>query len=294
MSTSQPRLALAVLSCLLLQHGAAAADAPKPIALLVAVGDQLSLVRQRPSTGSHLEPFERRVLPIKGQTLNLAMLRGLDRALAIEEPQTPRVLLRWEAPAETRQAMAQAHGPERDDLMLQALIAHLRALPERAQWSRIEALLPKYFRHQIGGMGSKLAGIGIYTQPLESAQIDLGDDGVAAVVEGPTEGYNRTINPRTGEHGRATTYVAPYVYFERVTLDAKTLAVTARKSQFDNTKYHDPLATAQDVFQHLPLQDLLGRLMQMAERSAYQSVRGKDNSVEVSTPVELPASASAR
>lgn len=222
------------------------------------------------------------------------MLRGLDRALEIEEPQTPRVLLRWEAPAETRKAQTETYGPERDDVVLQALIAHLRSLPERSQWSRIEALLPKYFRHQTRGMGTKLAGIGIYTQPLESSQIDLGDDGVASVVEGPSEGHNRTVNPRTGEHGRASTYVAPYVYFERVTLDAQTLAVIGRKAQFDNIKYHDPLSTANDVSQHLPLTDLLGRLMQLAERAAYQSVRGKDSSVEISTPRELPASVPTR
>lgn len=289
------RLSLAALGLALsLPQALQAEGTPKAIALVSAVGDQLSVVRQKESTGSHIEPFTRRQLPINGQTLNFAMLRGLDRALEIEEPQTPRVLLRWDAPAETRKALAETYGSERDDVVLQALITHLRGLPERSQWSRIEALLPKYFRHQTRGMGTKLAGIGIYTQPLESSQIDLGDDGVASVIEGPSEGRNRVINPHTGEHGRASTYVAPYVYFERVTLDAQTLAVIGRKAQFDNIKYHDPMSTANDVSKHLPLTDLLGRLMQLAERSAYQSVRGKESSVEVSTPRELPASAPAR
>jgi hypothetical protein len=272
----------------------AAEAAKKPIALVSAVGDQLTLVRQKEGIGSNIEPFTRRELQLNGQSLNFAMLRGLDKALELEEPQTPRVLLRWEAPEETRKALAESQGRERDDAVLQALISHLRSLPERGQWSRIEALLPKFFRHQARGMGTKLAGIGIYTQPLESGQIDLSGDGVATAIEGPADGHNRTINPTTGEYGRASTYVAPYVYFERVTLDAQTLAVIGRKSQFDNVKYHDPMATANDVFKHLPLNDLLGRLMDLAERSAYQSVRGKEGSVEVSTPRELPASAPKR
>lgn len=294
------RLGVAVLGAWLgggqLQPAAAQApDEPvKPIALVAAVGDQLTLVRQRESTDSHIEPYTRRQLAVNGQTLNMTLLRGLDRALAEDEPQTPRVLLRWEPPAELRQSMAEATGKERDDLILQALVEHLRALPERTHWSRIEALLPKYFWHHTRGMGTRLAGIGIYTQPLAGSSLELGEDGVASEVVGGGDGGHVTINPRTGEHGRAATYVAPYVYFERVTLDAQSLAVIGRKSQFDNIKYNDPMATAIDVSQQVPLKDMLGKLIELAERSAYQSVRGKSNDVQVTTPRELPASAAGR
>lgn len=297
---STRRLAAAVIGAWLgaglLQPLAAQTPAApaKPIALIAALGDQLTLVRQRESTGSHIEPYTRRQLAVNGQTLNMTLLRGLDRALEEDEPQTPRVLLRWEAPTELRQAMAEATGKERDDLILQALIEHLRALPERSQWSRIEALLPKYFRHPTRGMGTRLAGIGIYTQPLAGSSLELGEDGVAAEVVGGGDGGHVTINPRTGERGRAATYVAPYVYFERVTLDAQTLDVIGRKSQFDNIKYNDPMATAIDVAQQLPLKDMLGKLIELAERSAYQSVRGKSSDVQVTTPRELPASAAGR
>lgn len=268
-----------------------AASAPRRpvIALLAAVGDQLSVVRQREGIASHVEPFSRRVLPIKGQTLNMAVLRGLDQALAETEPQSQRVLLRWSPPPDTEAAMAKASGPEREELLLQALIRHLGSLPQRSQWDRIEAVLPKYFRHEIQGMGSKLSGVGIFVQPLaRGKQIDLGEDGMSE-VELDDRGSHRTIDPRTGRHGHASTYLAPYVYFERITIDAASLQVLARQRQFDNVKYHDPQSTAIDVAEQLPVVELLGRTLQLAERAAYQSVRGKSAQVDVTAPRPLPA-----
>lgn len=291
------RAALALLLC----AGAAGAQAPaapppgKPavIALVAAVGDQISIVRQREAVGSRLEPFTRRTLPLNGPTLNLALLRGLAQGIAQEEPQAQRVLLRWTPPADAAQALAEASGASRDELMLQALLKHLAALPERAQWDRIEALLPKHFQAEMRGMAGKLSGIGIYVQPLKSEQLEISEQGLVATGV-PADGDFRTIDPKTGERGNASTYVAPYVYFERVTLDARTLQVLARKRQFDNIKYNDPNSAAIDVFDQMPPTELLGRLLELAERSAYQSVRGKASTVETTAPQELPASAASR
>jgi hypothetical protein len=261
---------------------------PRVIAMVAAVGDQVTFVRQKLSVGSNIEPFSRRSFALNGQSLNFAVLRGLAQGIAEEEPDAQRVLLSWEAPPDTLRLMAEARGNERNDVVLQALIEHLSALPERAQWDRIEALLPRYFREEIRGMGSKLGGVGIYVQALKSAQLDLSEEGWGIAETGP-DGHHRTIDPKTGKHGRATTYVAPYIYFERITLDAATLKIVSRKSQFDNIKYNDPTADAEAVAQHLPLTDLMGRLLELAERSAYQSVRGKNSSVDVTAPRELPA-----
>ena len=72
----------------------------------------------------------------------------------------------------------------------------------------------------------------------------------------------------------------------------KLRQVLARKNQYDNTKYHDPESTARDPMKHLELADLLQRVIDMTERSAYVSVRGKQ-SVEVSAPTVLPAASAA-
>lgn len=288
----------AALLALLLGGTAAAqspdtAPPPRVIALVAAVGDQISVVRQKQAIGSHLEPFTRRSIPVNGQALNMALLRGLAEGIAQEEPQAERVLLRWTAPPETAQALAEARGAERDDLVLEALVKHLQTLPARAGWDRIEALLPKHFHAEMRGMAGKLSGIGLYVQPLRSEQIELSEQGLVATGV-PADGDLRTVDPKTGQRGNASTYVAPYVYFERVTLDARTLQVLARKRQFDNIKYNDPSSTAIDVFDQMQPTELLGRLLELAERSAYQSVRGKNSSVQASKPLPLPASAASR
>lgn len=292
------KTALALLLCASAAQAQQATNTPPPakpavIALVAAVGDQISIVRQREAVGSRLEPFTRRTLPINGPTLNLALLRGLAAGIAQEEPQAERVLLRWTPPVETAQALAETRDASRDELVLEALLKHLAALPERAQWDRIEALLPKHFQAEMRGMASKLSGIGIYVQPLKSEQIEISEQGLG-VASMPADGEFRTIDPKTGERGNASTYVAPYVYFERVTLDARTLRVLARKRQFDNIKYNDPNSPAIDVFDQMRPTELLGHLLELAERSAYQSVRGRTSRVETTVPQELPASAPAR
>lgn len=302
--TMKPGRSAALLTLALL--GCAAAAQPvepagkAPIALVAAMGQDLTLVRQKAGVGSSIDPFSRRSLRLRGDGLNAVMLRGLDRALALQEPDTPRVLLRWQLPEAQQQALDQRPVQERGRLMLEALTQHLRELPQRPQWSRIEALLPVFIRHEVSGMGSKLAGIGIYTQPLGRGGVDLEDEqgqpllgtGVeagAGTGDDALNGGRRTINPRTGAHGQATTYIAPFVYFERVTLDAQTLQVLARQRQFDNIKFHDPEVQGRDVSEHLPLAELVRHLTELAERSAYQSVRGKHSEVESSRPRALPA-----
>ncbi|MCH7342021.1 hypothetical protein LZ017_01295 [Pelomonas sp. CA6] len=269
------------------------AGTPPVIALVAAVGDRLTIVRQRSSTGTHMEPFSRAIVPIDSQALNFAALRGLQRAVQEEEPGASVALLSWNPTEAINQKINALRGPQRDDALLEALREHLGGMPERAGWSRIEAILPRYFMPEMKGMGSKLQGVGIYVQPLERG-LDPGQE-----LETPggnislsDNGGSRTLNPRTGEVVRAVTYVAPYIYFQRLTLDAKTLQVLARKNQYDNTKYHDPESTARDPMKHLELADLLQRVIDMTERSAYVSVRGKQ-SVEVSAPTVLPAASAA-
>lgn len=292
----------AALAAALVLCGAAPAQTPaaKPtrptvVALMAAVGDRIEVVRQVESVGSNIEPYSRQRVQVNGQALNFAVLRGLDRALEEEEPQTQRVLLQWTMPAETTQALDAAFGSSRETLVLDALKHHLQSLPERAQWDRIEVIVPDYSFSEKGGMGRKLSGIGIYVQPLATMKLDFSESGSLAVIDGQErDGNYRTINPNTGETGKSSTYVAPFMYFQRVVFDAKSLAVLERKRHFDNTKYADPTSPAQDILKQMPLTQLLGKLLETVERSTYQSVRGVQTEVTVTAPVALPAASAPR
>jgi len=280
----------------------APATKPPVVALLAAVGDQVDVVRLRASTGSNIEPFRRRSMPVNGQALNYAVLRGLNRAIAEEEPQAQRVLLRWTAPPETAKALADSANKSREAIVQEALLHYLRTLPERAQWDRIEAIVPSYFFSEIKGMGRKLTGIGIYVQPLANTRFDFDENGEmseavgqsAELSAGDGDGGHRTLDPNTGAVGRSATFIAPYMYFQRITLDARTLEVIGRKRQFDNTKYADPNATALDVSDQMPVKQMFEKLLQVVERSAYQSVRGARSEVNVTVPVPVPADSAPR
>jgi len=262
------------------------------VALIALVGDKLTIVSQKQGTGSHLEPYTRKTVPVDSQIFNMMVLRGLDDALRDEEPQSQRVMLSWPLSEDLRRALDMSYGRERDERLLQALQEHLQAMPERASWNRIEAILP----HSVGvaknGLATKLSGMGVYIQPLERDLAELTDVGVLRAMDDTSSGSNTTIDPKTGNKGRANTFVAPFFYFDRVTLDARTLQVLSRKPQFDHTKYHDPNSDAIHVGQQMKLGELLEHLGSLVERAAYKSVR--NSSVEAGPVRATPTSDTAR
>jgi hypothetical protein len=262
------------------------------IALVAAVGDQMTIVRQEQSVGTHMQPYKRKTLPVNGQVLNLSVLRGLDQALAAEEPDSRRVFLRWNTPAAVQTAMESAHGRDRDELLLTALREHVRALPERAQWSRIEAIVPHFVGSAWNGMGTKLSGMGIFIQPLPRGGVDINEDGDIREWDDAVDGHTEVIDPKTGLKTRRSTFVAPYFYFDRVTLDAQTLDILARKPQFENTKYHDPDSQAGSVGKQMSMGQAMAHLSDLVERAAYKSIRG-NSTVETSPVRAAPASRSA-
>lgn len=254
-------------------------DKPNVVAVMAAVGDRLSMSRQQMSTGTHIDPTRRKTIRVPDQILNASVLRGLDRGISQEYPDAARVLLAWTPPEALQQQLDDIKGLDRDKLLLDAVIEHLRAVPLRAQWDRIELIIPKYRRFEANGMGNKLQGIGVFVQPLASNK-DLLDE---SMPPGDSDGDQRVVNPNTGEVVRKSTFVAPYMFFERVTLDPRTLAVVKRQAQYEATKYHDPMSESIDVAGHLPPSLLAEKIDELAERAAYQSIRGK-SSVEVSAP----------
>jgi len=270
-----------------------AAQAPQKVALVAAIGDRIDIVRQREQVGSHIEPYARRTLQVGSQALNFAVLRGLDKAIGEDEPNSTRVLLQWTMPEDVYARVSEATGARRQDVVLQALNTHLQALPQRKDWDRIEVVIPAYTYAEMRGMGTKLSGIGVYVQPLRNQNIEIGniaDTGINLSVS-DADGDYRTVNPRTGETAHSSVYVAPYMYFERLTYDAKSLALLKRQRFFDNTKYADPLSASLDVANQMTPVELMGKLIESIERSAYKSVRQKTGEVKVTPPKPLdPAS----
>lgn len=264
---------------------------PKPaqtVALLAAIGDRIEFVRQRESAGSHLEPYTRQTLQVSNQALNYAVLRGLDKAIGEEEPASTRVLLQWTMPADLAERVEKARGAQRQDLVLGALTEHLRGLPARQGWDRVEVVVPAYTFLEMKGMGTKLSGIGIYVQPLARQSIDISGmsdgSGMSDIATTEVDGDYRTINPNTGETAHSSVYVAPYMYFERLTFDAKSLVLLKRQRFFDNTKYADPMSTALDVSQQMTPQQMMGKLLESVEKSAYKSIRPLTSEVTATEP----------
>ncbi len=268
---------------------------PQTVALLAAIGDRIEFVRQLRLSGGHAEPYRRKTMQVSGEALNYAVLRGLDKALTEEEPGAEHVLLQWSMPADVAEKLAKARGAERQAIVLASLTEHLRSLPERQGWDRIEVIVPAYSDLEKEGVGTKLSGIGVYVQALAPQEFDLDSmqDGSSggAVIESDSEGAYRTVNPRTGETAHASTYVAPYMYFERLTFDAKSMALIKRERHFDNTKYADLDSTALDVGSQMTNAALMGKLVESVERSAYKSIRQVTGEVTVSEPKVLPTPA---
>lgn len=271
---------LLAAAAIALPLAAPAQEAVKPaqtIALISTLGDQLSIVKQRGKRASGVDDFSRRTLQVDPQLLNMAVLRGLDSALAAEEPASRRIMLRWSANPGLAEQLKNASFEARDALVLDALRERLAQIPQRAEWDRIEAILPRYAWDSREGMPGRLGGIGIYVKPTGNQWELLDEDGIDRKQE-QADPDRTTTNPRTGEQHKDKAYVAPFISFERVTLDAKTLAVVARKPQFSHTKYSDPKSGSVDVVEQVSPAEIVTQLNQLVEQAAYRSVRG---SVEV-------------
>lgn len=278
---------LLALAVIVLPLAAPAQEAAKPaptIALISTLGDQLSIVKQRGRRVSSVDDFSRRTVQVDPQLLNMAVLRGLDSALAEEEPGSRRIMLRWSANPGLAERLKNASFEARDALVLDALRERLAQMPQRAEWDRIEAILPRFAWDTREGMPSRLGGIGIYVKPTGNQWELLDEDGIDR-RDDDTDPDQHTTNPRTGEQQKAKAYVAPFISFERVTLDAKTLAVIARKPQFTHTKYSDPDSKSIDVIEQVSPADIVTQLNKLVEQAAYRSVRG---AVTVSPVKPLP------
>lgn len=250
-----------------------AAPAPRVFALVAAVGDQFQHVRQKESVGTHLDPYSRRMLTVPDQALNVAVLRGLDRAVALEYPEAERVLLAMRPDVAVQLALPQ----DREALTMEGVMRMLQTHTDRARWDQVIVVTPKWLMAERQGMGTKLSGIGLYVQPLGPLSESF-DDGL---LPDAAETVDR-------ESTTSKRFVAPFFYVQVTTLDAKTLKVIKSESRFDFRKIVNKESASLDVEAAFTPDQLASHIQRFVETSALRSISNQSSSVEIGTVRTLP------
>jgi hypothetical protein len=240
------------------------------VALVSAVGDQFTFVRERGTTGTNIvDTAKRQKVSSNGKGLDYAVLRGLEKALTITEPNAKAEYVVLRVPD-----IENDTGSERERKSLTGLIDLLRAEPARKGWDKIIAVLPSYQFSSFNGMGSKLAGIGVYVQPIEKQRVDF--EGSGGISSSGADGDETTFAPDGSRTVRkSSVYVAPYFFVRVVTLDAKTMAVISDERKLEYRKFFDPESTAIDVQNQFAPEQLAGLVEKFVERASREAVAGK-------------------
>lgn len=261
----------------------AAAPPPKPkvYMLISAVGDQFTYVTQKTSVGSNrLDHYERKVIKVPNDAINASVLTGLDNAIAKRDPGSKRILARLNA-----LEMDGVLPADREKIAMGKLLSTLEKFPQRQEWDLIVVVTPKFQFSERKGMASKLEGLGVYVQPLEGSSVT--DDGSAILGNEGEE----TIKPDGTPGKSSTTFVAPYNYTQTWVFDAKTLKVLETSARYEFQKVYDPMSTASNVANSIPMDKLASIFTKFVERSVARGVGEALPSIEIGEvrPVETPA-----
>lgn len=261
-------------------------DRPTVYGLISAVGDQFTFVRQRQQVGSHIENFARKTVTIPGDALNAAVLRGLDKAVALQDPNGKRVYLTLNA-VEMKDVLPQ----DREAVAIGKIVKALETLPQRQEWDKIIVATPKWLFTERDGMASKLQGFGVYIQPLYSGTLEDDLSGGAGSTDLDQVGGSTTIAP-DGTRSTSKRYAAPFAYLQVYTLDAKTLTVLDKSARHDFQKLFDPNSTALDVGKMFEPEYLAGRLERLVENTAQRAVLKVDalTDINIGDIKKVPAS----
>jgi hypothetical protein len=252
---------------LMAQATQTAPEKASKIALVAAVGDQFQYARQKQQVGSNIEPMTRRIAKIPDQSLNMAVLRGLDKAVAADEPQAERILLALNV-ADTSNNAPQ----EREAATMRQLIAALEKMPDRANWDRIIAVTPKWQFSGRQGMGDKLTGIGLYVQPLRSGNLTILGESPSVVAP-----MGQAAETLEREDTRSDVYVAPFFYVQVTTFDAKTLKILKQEAKYDYRKTVNKDSSALDVEKGFSPDELAGVITDFVESASARAVSQKDS-----------------
>ena len=267
-------LAQALLQTVAAQTPAAAAavtsaapEKTKTIALLAAVGDQFSYVRQKESVGSNLQPYIRQNITAPDQLLNRMVLKGMDKAVAAEYPGAEVVMMTLRPDPPELKILPQ----NREAHTMGRVMTMLKDYPDRMRWDEIMVVTPKWLLSERKGMGSKLSGIGIYVQPLGS--------GKDAMEDNPLEDEVRDAGEN--QKMRSKTFVAPFFYIQVTVLDAKTLKVLRTDERYDYRKLVNSDSAALDVQASFSPEQLGAELERFVETASRKLVVDRAGSVEI-------------
>ena len=239
----------------------------KTIALLAAVGDQFQYVRQKKSVGSNLEPFIRQSITAPDQLLNRMVLKGMDKAVAVEYPGAEVVMMTLRPDPPELKILPQ----DREAHTMGRVMAMLKDYQDRQRWDEIMVVTPKWLMSERKGMGSKLSGIGIYVQPLGSGK-DASEEN-ALDDEVRDGGENQKM--------RSKTFVAPFFYIQVTVLDAKTLKVLRTDDRYDYRKLVNSDSAALDVQASFTPEQLGAELERFVEAASRRLVVDRPGSVEI-------------
>ena len=245
----------------------AAPGKAKTIALLAAVGDQFSYVRQKESVGSNLEPFIRQNITAPDQLLNRMVLKGMDKAVAAEYPGAEVVMMSLRPDPPELKILPQ----NREAHTMGRVMAMLQSYPDRMRWDEIMVVTPKWLMSERKGMGSKLSGIGIYVQPLGSGKDTTESDSLDDEVRDAGESQKQ----------RSKRFVAPFFYIQVTVLDAKTLKVLRTDERYDYRKLVNSDSAALDVQASFTPEELGAQLERFVETASRKLVVDRAGSVEI-------------
>ncbi len=269
------RAARAALAAALFAGAAFAqpAEKPKTYALVSAIGSEITYVRQVKGTGSNLSPYRRYPVQIPDGAIDAAVLRGLDRAVAQEDPDSKRIFLRLQPGALTG-----LMGHQRGDVISGRVMDDLAHAVGRADWDRIILVTPRFLNAEREGMGQRLHGIGIYVQPL-GRNLDAGF--MDSELQSSSE--PETFAP-DGRRSASYKFVAPYFYAQVWVIDAKTMKVLERNERYDFMRIYDPMSTAIDVAKSIPPEVLSEKLQTFVERASAKALNEAIGEVIVNEP----------
>ena len=269
-----------IAALLLAFAGAAFGEAhekPKTYALVSAIGNEISYVRQRRSTGTNISPYRRYPVHVPDGSLDAAVLRGLDRAVAQEDPDSKRVFLRL-APDQ----LTGIHGVNRGGVISRRVMDDLEHAAERKDWDRIILVTPRFVNVGSSHMGDKLQGIGIYVQPIGRSLEVLNGDETISSGELATSSDPDTFSP-DGTASSSYTFTAPYFYADIWIIDARTLQVLEKKERYDFVRYYDPDGGI-DPSANLPTTVLAQKLTTFVERASSKAFHEAVGEVTVKEP----------
>jgi hypothetical protein len=250
---------------------------PKTIALVSMVGDQFSLVIQKQQTGSNvIDHFHRKTVRVPGQGINMSVLRGLDEAMRREYPDSERVLLAIPHDMET----LPPDPKDREEAAFKKALSLLEPMPQRKDWDQIVLVTPRWLFSARSGMASKLSGIGLYVQPLESANLETGAS-ESALTDMGMQLEQEVDTLKRGQTARSQTYMAPFFYAVVTTLDAKTLRTIKREERYDFRKVTNPDSAALNIMNSFETAQLAGVIDKFIETAALRSSTDKKGSVEI-------------